>query len=185
MKSLSASRWPILIRYKGEVYEIPVTSKLRTRFFRKFRKPNDHDCWPWHGSTNGRGHGQLGFSIKAGHRVIHIPIVASRISWQLYYGEIPLDSLVLHLCNDLSCVNPTHLSLGTQSDNLRRACVSGTRPDTRKITFAQAEEIRRVYVPRDRQFGTRALGRKYGLCYQSVSLIIQKKLYRYSWKSLT
>ncbi len=39
--------------------------------------------------------------------------------WQEIFGKIPDGMCILHNCDNTSCINPTHLFLGTQSDNVR------------------------------------------------------------------
>lgn len=54
--------------------------------------------------------------------------LAHRVSWILSYGEIPQGMLVLHHCDNTFCVNPTHLFLGTQRDNVHDALAKGRMP---------------------------------------------------------
>ncbi|HEY5411321.1 MAG TPA: HNH endonuclease [Caulobacteraceae bacterium] len=52
--------------------------------------------------------------------------LAARASWIIHFGPIPDGMEVLHWCDVACCVRPTHLWLGTQSDNIRD-CVSKGR----------------------------------------------------------
>jgi hypothetical protein len=71
------------------------------------------DCWYWRGSRNKGGYGCLG--NKKAHRV----------SYDIHYGAIPKGKMVLHKCDLPSCVNPNHLWIGDQSDNMRDMAKKG------------------------------------------------------------
>jgi HNH endonuclease len=67
--------------------------------------------------------------------------LAHRLAYELAHGPIPVGMVVMHACDNPRCVNPTHLSLGTQRENIHDAVRKG-RWTARKLTDAQVAEIR-------------------------------------------
>ena len=83
---------------------------------RKTIQPNG--CWEWVGSKRRYGYGQVYYKGKPG-------VKAHKVAWELTYGPIPKGLCVLHKCDNPSCINPGHLLLGTQLDNIKDMTVKG------------------------------------------------------------
>jgi hypothetical protein len=76
-------------------------------------------CWSWMGSTNGIGYGMIYDSERKRKLLAH------RVSWEIHNGSIPDRRVILHRCDNPSCVNPAHLSLGTQAENMQDKVMKG------------------------------------------------------------
>ncbi len=93
------------------------------RFLKRVEK-KENGCWDWTASTIGEtGYGQFNLNNR--------PVIASRMAWILFRGEIPEDDSayrtlhVLHRCDNPKCVNPDHLFLGTHKDNVKDMVAKG------------------------------------------------------------
>ena len=149
---------------------------LMNRFMYKVHEEPNSGCWLWGGGLNEFGYGQFRFS---GYTT-----KAHRVSYQLFKGP-PGGKYVLHTCDNPACVNPDHLWLGTQKDNMAdmarkgrwdcngtRRLLRGVAHPSAKLTKVQVEQIRKDPASQ------RKLAKKYGVSQYCIWAIKSGK----TWK---
>lgn len=97
---------------------------LSITFINKFlsRVKFTEECWEWQASRLSSGYGQSYMINASERRRSGKPHQegAHRVSYKMYYKkDIPDGYLVRHSCDNKICVNPFHLSIGTQKDNMK------------------------------------------------------------------
>lgn len=115
---------------------IPLSQKIEQSIVRI----PESGCWIWMKSVNHRGYGHTCLG-----RGTHIS--AHRASYEEKYGPIPNGLMALHSCDVRSCVNPDHIFLGTQQDNMtdkvnKKRQANGEKHGMSKLTKEQAFEAK-------------------------------------------
>jgi len=117
----------------------------------KVQVNNITGCHSWTGYLDPNGYGRFAWSIYKGGNEME---VSSRAAYRLFNGEIPNGMFICHKCDNPTCVNPDHLFLGTQDDNMRDMAVK-----FRSRTKLSGQDILDI---RNSDESSRGLARKYG-----------------------
>lgn len=135
------------------------------KFDESYLKDTQTSCWVWKKSKTKLGYGKASYNGKQ--------ITAHRLSFILNKGEIPLGLFVLHKCDNPSCVNPDHLFLGTQSDNIKdmHNKKRGCKQPNIKIT----DEM--LYKIKNSSLSQRELALLYNVHQSTISKLKQRKIY--------
>lgn len=154
---------------------------VEERFWKYVDKgPHPGGCWLWTGRTAPYGYG----SLRRGMKLIR----AHRLSWEIHNGPVPADLCVLHRCDTPSCVNPAHLFLGTQADNMadmeakgrtrNGAPYYGEAHSQAKLTEAAVRDIRAKYATG--RYSQRELAAEYEVTHTVIGDIVLRR----SWKHI-
>ena len=114
---------------------------VRERFEAKYIPEPMSGCWLWTAMLDTKGYGRIQIERRS--------TAAHRLAWELFVGPIPEDLLVLHKCDVRSCVNPGHLWLGTNDDNMKDMVRKGRSPRGARNAWSKLDraavlEIRRL-----------------------------------------
>jgi hypothetical protein len=174
------------------------TKPLEERFWEKVTIVGLDECWLWVGGVfrNGMHYGQFQYEGR--------PHNAHRIAWVLTNGEIPTGVRVLHSCDNPPCVNPRHLFLGSDADNMKDMATKGRgrlqRPFNRAVgdrhgMHLHPERVRRgeahprsiltdevvLEVRRLHREGTKQsdLSRQFGIEKTVLSKVVNRRTWRH------
>lgn len=139
--------------------------KTLARFWAKVQKTDT--CWLWTAGKVTDGYGAFAITHSVQRK-------AHRISWEMAHGPISTGLCVLHKCDNPPCVNPDHLFLGTNDENMADMVAKGRAPQGERnnhavLTVADVHSIRELFLS---GMPKRAIARKYNMTHNNIRFIV-------------
>lgn len=152
---------------------------LEERFWAKVDRRGPNDCWIFTGK--GRYSGDYGLLKFNSAR-----LAAHRVSWEIANNmKIPDGQIILHICDNPPCVNPSHLKVGTRKQNAidmvekgRNSITVGEANPNSTIRLSDVLEIRRLMTL---DMSCMEISRHLGIKYTTVWGVYNGK----TWKHIT
>ena len=140
-------------------------------------RESDEECWLWLGAIDKQGYGKVGNPDgKTQLRAHRLALIHSGT-------EVPVDTFVLHSCDNKRCCNPAHLRVGSPIENIadRRSrqpgsWAKGERVGTSRLTEGDVLLIRHLFSKRIHQT---TIAKSFGIAQTTVSAIVNRKIWTY------
>jgi hypothetical protein len=143
---------------------------MEERFLKHINKTDG--CWKWTGSVS-RRYGMFKVNKKVRR--------ANRVAYELWNGSIPDGLHILHSCDNTLCVNPQHLRVGTNTENVadrhernRWANMKGTNNSNSKLNEDDVEWIRVIVG----FYSLTDIARMYNISITTIWAIKNNKLWK-------
>lgn len=156
---------------KNECNNIKYDKEFIQRFWNKVSISGEDQCWEWKAATQSKGYGSIG--IGGGKTAL-----AHRVAYEISNGEIPNEMHVLHKCDNRKCVNPKHLFLGTNEDNIKDKVQKGRQSKgekhgNSKLTVKEVRTIRKLH--KDGDYSYRQLAERFQISPSYVGSIVREE----------
>lgn len=149
---------------------------LQERLMRNTRV-TEADCVEWLGPFSPAGYGHIGQRVNGKYRTYR----THRLSFEIANGAIPAGKVIRHKCDNPPCINPNHLELGSDADNIRDRderdrTARGERSGNSVLTSDQVGQIRAQYEAGG--VTQKTLAAQFGVCQAHISKVIRRVNWR-------
>jgi hypothetical protein len=150
------------VTFRPKSYRKPKMPPTWDEYFSP-RTEHGGDCILWTGGLDGAGYGIINVWFARHHTRAH------RVSYMLAYGDFDPKFKVLHRCDVRNCVNPEHLWIGTQIDNIAdmvakgRQRSGGARGEDNHYAKLTEDEVLRMRTMRGLRLSYQKIARHFGV----------------------
>ena len=160
------------IRY-GDVDHVEITVGDNKKRLMDSTEISASGCWEWKKRIHDGGYGVVSLNGRLEQ--------AHRASWMVFVGEIPQGMQVNHRCHNRSCINPEHLYIGTQTENMkdmkdagRENRATGERNGNARLTKGMVLSIKLLLKEGKK---SKEIASVFGVAPTTVSAIKNKKIW--------
>lgn len=139
----------------------------------KIKIDEETGCWMWQAFRNPKGYGMIYYDGRVW--------LAHRLSFTLHRHNIPGGLCACHSCDTPSCVNPDHIFLGSNADNVQDAVNKGRIPfgESRSNSKLTDELVMEMVSKYANGATSRELSEEYGIHEAYVPAIIRGKQWKH------
>jgi len=138
----------------------------------------NNGCWEWKGYINPGGYGRYKWSDRKNW-------LAHRLIYKLVFGEFNQELKICHTCDNTGCVNPFHLFIGTQTENIQDMVKKGRQKGAKgenninvKLNKKSVKDIRGYFINGGMNIRELAVG--FNVSESTIRKILKFK----SWKHI-
>jgi len=169
MTETAEARWKA-----AQEKEKNMTKSFEERVWEKVDIPHGgFGCWEWDASRTSQGYGRFSLDKKM--------VLVHRLIYEMVNGPIPDGLCVCHHCDNPPCVNPSHLFIGTNADNVRDRDEKGRTSSRKgsdntqaKLTEGNVKDIRTRLTEGET---TASVARMFGVSQRNIRKIGNHKVW--------
>jgi len=141
-------------------------------FWKNVDVRTDSECWEWGGGFKRKG----GYGAYRSH-------AAHRVSAAITFGRVPRGMTVRHSCDNPPCVNPAHLSFGTQAENVRdreeRHRRKPPRGDSNGNSVIRDSDVAKIVEYAMAGESQSSIGKRFGVTRHAIGRILRGQSYQH------
>lgn len=141
------------------------------RLLSKVKIDGGTGCWNWLGCKLNTGYGQIWAGGRA--RSTH------RLSFELHRGVIPAGMNICHRCDNRLCINPDHMFLGTNAENMADKVSKGRQARGESIAQSKLTEEDVIAIRASKGISQTSIAKQFGVSHDLIALVRSRKIWRH------